>query len=155
MGKKIEGPSRSFEGYNGVWDFAQIKLGGRCLPAPPPPIALPCAVAVSVRLCYLVRASCIFIISLALEPIKSQRCWYKISRYNFSVYLRNTAITDLSEISMESSTVSLYVLGKCSNEMVALHLLTRAQLLPRMAARTRAVKTTLFTSALRRIFSNR
>ena len=33
--------------------------------------------------------------------------------------------------------------------------LTRAQLLPRMADRTRAVKTTLFTSALRRIFSNR
>ena len=32
---------------------------------------------------------------------------------------------------------------------------TRAQLLPRMADRTRAVKTTLFTSALRRIFSNR
>ena len=93
------------------------------MPPCPPPIALPCAVAVSVRLCYLVRASCIFIISLALEPIKSQRCWYKISRYNFSVYLCNTAITDLSEISMESSTVSLYVLGKCSNEMVALHLL--------------------------------
>jgi len=34
-------------------------------------------------------------------------------------------------------------------------LYTRAQLLPRMADRTRAVKTTLFTSALRRIFSNR
>ena len=33
--------------------------------------------------------------------------------------------------------------------------ITRAQLLPRMADRTRAVKTTLFTSALRRIFSNR
>ena len=33
--------------------------------------------------------------------------------------------------------------------------LTRTQLLPRMADRTRAVKTTLFTSALRRIFSNR
>ena len=32
---------------------------------------------------------------------------------------------------------------------------TRAQLLPRMADRTRAVKTILFTSALRRIFSNR
>ena len=32
---------------------------------------------------------------------------------------------------------------------------TRAQLLPRMADRTRAVTTTLFTSALRRIFSNR
>ena len=35
------------------------------------------------------------------------------------------------------------------------HSSTRAQLLPRMADRTRAVKTTLFTSALRRIFSNR
>ena len=34
-------------------------------------------------------------------------------------------------------------------------IMTRAQLLPRMADRTRAVKTTLFTSALRRIFSNR
>ena len=48
----------------------------------------------------------------------------KISRYNFSVY--NIAITDLSEVCRNfygkfNSIMS--VLGKCSNEMVALHLL--------------------------------
>ena len=49
----------------------------------------------------------------------------------------------------------VYCVGCVHGISVVLLWRTRAQLLPRMADRTRAVKTTLFTSALRRIFSNR
>ena len=59
------------------------------------------------------------------------------------------------QVAVSASSVSYFIYFCVVSNSTIEVIKTRAQLLPRMADRTRAVQTTLFTSALRRIFSNR